>query len=83
MAFHDECKSNERDRYTNMFAFSKDIMKKGHSISYKIACLTSKDSDQSNHMQLTVIKIFAGHSVVAKDPTHLQVNSKDWSGCSD
>ena len=47
----------------------------GQSISYKIACATSEDSDQ-----LTLWYVFYR---VAEDPTRLFADSEDWSACAD
>ena len=38
------------------------INKAGHSVSYKIACALSKDSDQSVHPHI-LIRVFAGYSM--------------------
>ena len=52
------------------------IYEPGHSISYKITCAPNEDSDQPAHPR-SLIRVFAGHSVVATDPKHLQMDSED------
>ena len=56
-----------------------DLKKKnepGYSISYKIACAPSEDSDQTARMR-SLIRGFAGHSRVAKELKRLQADSKE------
>ena len=47
----------------------------GHSVSYKIACLSREDLDQPAY-QCSLIRIFVRHSIGSNDPKRLQADSE-------